>query len=70
MKIRHKVELFVLFWLIFGALIAKINYYPSWIVLAVLWGVPCLFDWLFLADDAFLYEPNYKNWQRANESRY
>lgn len=70
MNIRHKVEIFILFWLVFGALVARDSYYVHWTVIAILWGVPCLFDWLFLGEDQFLFEPNYKNWQKASETRY
>ncbi|OMJ79655.1 hypothetical protein SteCoe_20275 [Stentor coeruleus] len=72
MQPRHKVELFILFWLIFISFIARVEnyYYIAWIVLSILWGIPCLFDWLFLGENEFMFEPNYKNWQKANDSRY
>ena len=69
MKLRHKLEVFILFWLVFIAFVTPRNYITTWIVLALFWGVPCLFEWLFLGDNAFLLEPNYKNWQKANEFR-
>jgi hypothetical protein len=67
MQTRHKIELFILFWLVFIALSARIDYYVYWIVLCIFWGIPCLFDWLFLGQNEFLFEPNFKNWQKANE---
>jgi len=70
MKFRHKVEVAVLFFLVFVSLIARTDYWVSWAVLSIFFGVLCLFDWMFLADNAFLYEPNFKNWQRICDSRY
>ena len=70
MKLRYKVELFILFWLIFISFVARTDYYVSWIVLTIFWGIPCLFDWLFMGDNAFQFEPNYKNWQKINDSGY
>ena len=70
MQLRHKVEVFILFWLVFISLSCRIDYYPSWIVLTIFWGIPCLFDWLFLSGNQFIFEPSFKNWQKATEGRY
>ena len=67
MQLRHKIEVFILFWLIFIAFSSRIDYYVDWIVLCIFWGIPCLFDWLFLGKNEFMFEPNFKNWQKANE---
>ena len=38
------------------------NYYLMWIVLAIGLGVLIIVDFMFLTEDTFVYDPNYKSW--------
>ncbi|CAG9331444.1 unnamed protein product [Blepharisma stoltei] len=67
---RHKTEVVIFVILVFIAFIARTDYWVSWTLLSIFWGVLCLFDWLFTNEKDFMFEPNFKNWQRITEPRY
>lgn len=70
MSIRRKIEATVLFALIFISFIARSDYWVIWVVLTTFWGVLFLVDLMFLNEQDFIFEPNYKNWERLTEPNY
>ncbi|GAB5358327.1 hypothetical protein AAMO2058_000448000 [Amorphochlora amoebiformis] len=61
---RRNVGLFILFWLIFFSFAAySRNYHFHWIMLAIFWGMAVITDFVFLGEDTFIFDSNFKSWQ-------
>ena len=60
----------VLLFLIFVSFIARSDYWVSWVVLTIFWGILALFDLMFLDERAFMFEPNFKTWEYQNSPNY
>jgi hypothetical protein len=71
-SVRHKLEWFLFVFLFFCACCSRTEngYYLYWITIAAIWFVMIIFDYLFLNEGAFNYEPNYKYWEKLNDPKY
>lgn len=75
MNSRQKFQLVLLTLLIFCALVARSGYWVYWCFGAVLSAFVLIFgdcyaDFMFLEENQFLYEPNYKHWEKLNDPKY
>lgn len=68
LKPRHKVEFVILFFLILFAFAASSSgYWIQWAFLASIWGVLILVDFSFLAENSFIYDPDYTAWSAKTQ---
>ena len=75
MKGRYKLEVVVFLILFFLSCVAREDYWVSWALLTIFWGVLTLFgkkylDLLFMTENTFLFEPNYSHWEKLNNPKY
>jgi hypothetical protein len=62
-NIRRRLSFFVLLLLIlFAFSAASSGYWIHWAFLAFAWGFFMIVDFLFLAENTFVYDPSYKGW--------
>jgi len=66
---RRRIALFILFLLIlFAFAAASSGYWMQWAFLAASWGFLILVDFIFLTENTFVYDPNYKTWGQRTGS--
>jgi hypothetical protein len=75
MKSRQRLQLALLIFIVFGGLVARSGYWVFWAFAASLSVFVLIFgkaylDLLFLDENEFLYEPNYKHWEKLNDPKY
>ena len=60
---RRRIELIILFFLVlFAFAAASSGYWIQWAFLATIWSMLIIIDFMFLNENTFVYDPNYKTW--------